>query len=553
MSAFFFFFQAEDGIRDAQESRGLGDVYKRQVLVVEWADKEKLGFKLHRNSYQIHTIVKQVAKSKFGMAREFRWLISVDGKSVFSAPMKETKQRLRNNVGPLRLEFTTKEEYDRLQPADYLEEVPQEAMSVEEEFEKDILKATERLDKMREAEKALLEKEAESFNIRVTRLKEFAQQPLPELEDSEIFEPTDQDSSRQEPSDTGEETFGWSIGNGDGWEFPPEQNTVLEEAYQSGQEMVVVAHYEVRFGETLTCTNTEIQKEVPIHRKPRLVSGKEAEAASMQENLLTLQAVTGDSQPKEVLLALLKHHPDGKNLDAVMNTLFAPEFNPLLWIQRDQQAEETVPSLAGLPRSQVVEEWVCWCGSLEPMAKNKCKVCQQSRLPDAKIVARRASPSEVIARLNDKVTPYKEAIQEARQLCCLLQAPAVVWEYVPPGQNKWQTFSKDDIAKIERWCKEGGEPNIEVRLNSHGSYIVDMEQLRMQKKNPGMGFQGGNTIHPVRRRDMRSRLRQLFDAADLTQTKASELLATLQDRFDKITEQVEARAAEPATAAPDMR
>ena len=26
------FFQAEDGIRDAQESRGLGDVYKRQML-----------------------------------------------------------------------------------------------------------------------------------------------------------------------------------------------------------------------------------------------------------------------------------------------------------------------------------------------------------------------------------------------------------------------------------------------------------------------------------------------------------------------------------------
>ena len=29
---FVFFFQAEDGIRDAQESRGLGDVYKRQVI-----------------------------------------------------------------------------------------------------------------------------------------------------------------------------------------------------------------------------------------------------------------------------------------------------------------------------------------------------------------------------------------------------------------------------------------------------------------------------------------------------------------------------------------
>ena len=29
---FFFFFQAEDGIRDLVRSRGLGDVYKRQIL-----------------------------------------------------------------------------------------------------------------------------------------------------------------------------------------------------------------------------------------------------------------------------------------------------------------------------------------------------------------------------------------------------------------------------------------------------------------------------------------------------------------------------------------
>lgn len=88
-------------------------------------------------------------------------------------------------------------------------------------------------------------------------------------------------------------------------------------------------------------------------------------------------------------------------------------------------------------------------------------------------------------------------MEEARQLCCLLQAPAEVWEYVPPGQNKWRSFSQDDIAKICRWCKEGGEPNIEVSVESHGKFIVDMEQLRMQKKNPGMGFQGGNAIHPV--------------------------------------------------------
>ncbi len=31
VSIFVFFFQAEDGIRDVERSRGLGDVYKRQV------------------------------------------------------------------------------------------------------------------------------------------------------------------------------------------------------------------------------------------------------------------------------------------------------------------------------------------------------------------------------------------------------------------------------------------------------------------------------------------------------------------------------------------
>mgnify|MGYP003381489466 CR=1 FL=1 len=31
----FFFFQAEDGIRDLVRSRGLGDVYKRQVIHAE--------------------------------------------------------------------------------------------------------------------------------------------------------------------------------------------------------------------------------------------------------------------------------------------------------------------------------------------------------------------------------------------------------------------------------------------------------------------------------------------------------------------------------------
>ena len=39
---YFFFFQAEDGIRDRSPSRGLGDVYKRQVQNVHSYDRKQL-------------------------------------------------------------------------------------------------------------------------------------------------------------------------------------------------------------------------------------------------------------------------------------------------------------------------------------------------------------------------------------------------------------------------------------------------------------------------------------------------------------------------------
>ena len=47
----FFFFQAEDGIRDLVRSRGLGDVYKRQDKFIQedqtvLSSKEKIGLDL---------------------------------------------------------------------------------------------------------------------------------------------------------------------------------------------------------------------------------------------------------------------------------------------------------------------------------------------------------------------------------------------------------------------------------------------------------------------------------------------------------------------------
>ena len=58
--AYFFFFQAEDGIRDLVRSRGLGDVYKRQTLThpelienpivsVSYDEVKKFAEKAHNN------------------------------------------------------------------------------------------------------------------------------------------------------------------------------------------------------------------------------------------------------------------------------------------------------------------------------------------------------------------------------------------------------------------------------------------------------------------------------------------------------------------------
>ena len=113
------------------------------------------------------------------------------------------------------------------------------------------------------------------------------------------------------------------------------------------------------------------------------------------------------------------------------------------------------------------------------------------------MVARMATSTEMRERLADKVTPYKAAVEEARQLCFMFQTPGIVWEYVPEGQNKWRQFGLDDIAKIEKWCLDKqGEPYINVRINSV-DHVVDMEQMRMSKLKAGMGFQGGGKICPV--------------------------------------------------------
>ena len=68
----FFFFQAEDGIRDAQESRGLGDVYKRQRL---HAAGQTAGFEFERGSAELAGNSNHVSPGAcFGFLLYVQWL-----------------------------------------------------------------------------------------------------------------------------------------------------------------------------------------------------------------------------------------------------------------------------------------------------------------------------------------------------------------------------------------------------------------------------------------------------------------------------------------------
>eukprot|EP00831_Metopus_contortus_P084235 TRINITY_DN9512_c0_g2_i1.p4 TRINITY_DN9512_c0_g2~~TRINITY_DN9512_c0_g2_i1.p4 ORF type:complete len:118 (-),score=39.65 TRINITY_DN9512_c0_g2_i1:622-975(-) len=58
---FFFFFQAEDGIRDVERSRGLGDVYKRQVSTQStWVATQSPSGKVYIYDYTKHPLKPEI-------------------------------------------------------------------------------------------------------------------------------------------------------------------------------------------------------------------------------------------------------------------------------------------------------------------------------------------------------------------------------------------------------------------------------------------------------------------------------------------------------------
>ena len=103
----FFFFQAEDGIRDLVRSRGLGDVYKRQIQTTE-DDRRQL-------TVTIEVEESRVQKAMQAKARELSREIQLPGFRPGKAPYDVVVRRIGEDTlrGEACLLYTSPSPRDR--------------------------------------------------------------------------------------------------------------------------------------------------------------------------------------------------------------------------------------------------------------------------------------------------------------------------------------------------------------------------------------------------------------------------------------------------------
>ena len=91
----FFFFQAEDGIRDLVRSRGLGDVYKRQLLhqdhtieLMRWLVQKDI-MKVIQAEYRLQ--IKDICLLYTSDAADERSSVDLGGRRIIKKKIKEER------------------------------------------------------------------------------------------------------------------------------------------------------------------------------------------------------------------------------------------------------------------------------------------------------------------------------------------------------------------------------------------------------------------------------------------------------------------------------
>ena len=98
-----FFFQAEDGIRDLVRSRGLGDVYKRQVPVQAVEPGAPVAVRgracVDEPQHRVRVAVPEACLLYTSDAADERSSVDLGGRRIIKKRNKEDKRKGRSNRG----------------------------------------------------------------------------------------------------------------------------------------------------------------------------------------------------------------------------------------------------------------------------------------------------------------------------------------------------------------------------------------------------------------------------------------------------------------------
>eukprot|EP00658_Telonema_sp_P-2_P080971 TRINITY_DN8170_c0_g3_i8.p1 TRINITY_DN8170_c0_g3~~TRINITY_DN8170_c0_g3_i8.p1 ORF type:complete len:2166 (-),score=571.50 TRINITY_DN8170_c0_g3_i8:147-6644(-) len=223
-------------------------------------------------------------------------------------------------------------------------------------------------------------------------------------------------------------------------------------------------------------SNTEEEHNLPASDKQRWMQDKEQALKALRRRLYMF--------PTCVLEAVVDQVPSFADVEALVELVTSDDFDADAWLGKQKDQDE----LKALPASLVVEEWKMADGTLVPLEQWSINTSNHNL--GGQSVLRRVTQQEILDRMRSNWSPLEDAIGSVKQLLQVMAAPAVRWEYAYYNSDYWEPFDESTSAEIEA-AKLFGRSRLKVATKSHGQWYADLDQLKMNKLQPGMGHQSG--------------------------------------------------------------